>query len=89
MKFLPPEEEIRAQLRELTSQTRRLRADLQGMITRRGPSDKSFSHDKRYRLKPEPQGVGESEPPAEAEPKERRSVAPPKSAQRSSPKKRR
>ena len=71
MKFLPPEEEIRAQLRELTSQTRRLRADLQGMITRRGPSEKSFSHDKRYRLKPEPTAPAET--PPEAEPTERRS----------------
>jgi hypothetical protein len=53
MKFLPPEEEIRAQLRELTTQTRQLRADLQGMIKRRGPSEKAFSHDQRYRLKPE------------------------------------
>jgi hypothetical protein len=88
MKFLPPEEEIRAQLRQLTSQTRRLRADLEGMITRRGPSDKSFSHDKRYRLKPEPRAVAESEPPAEPEPKERR-LAAPKSARQSSPKKRR
>jgi hypothetical protein len=53
MKFLPPEEEIRAQLRELTSQTRRLRADLQGMITHRGPSDTAFSHDHRHRIRPE------------------------------------
>jgi hypothetical protein len=88
MKFLPPEEEIRAQLRQLTSQTRRLRADLEGMITRRGPSDKSFSHDKRYRLKPEPQSVGESEPPAEAEPNARRPETT-KSTRRASPKKRR
>jgi hypothetical protein len=72
MKFLPPEEELRAQLRELTSQTRRLRADLQGMITRRGPSDKSFAHDKRYRLKPEPTAEPHAETPPEAEPKERR-----------------
>lgn len=63
MKFLPPEEEIRAQLRELTSQTRRLRADLQGMITRRGPSDKSFSHDRRYRLKPDLVEGAPEEPP--------------------------
>jgi hypothetical protein len=54
VKFLPPEEEIRAQLRELTSQTRQLRADLQGLITRRGPSQAAFSHDHRYRLKPDP-----------------------------------
>ena len=69
MKFLPPEEEIRAQLRDLTSKTRRLRADLQGMITRRGPSDKAFSHDHRYRLKPELSSAEPAETPAEAEPK--------------------
>ena len=88
MKFLPPEEEIRAQLRELTSQTRRLRADLQGMITRRGPSDKSFSHDKRYRLRPEPLTSGDAENPPAAEPKER-GTEPPKSVRRTSSKKRR
>jgi hypothetical protein len=54
MKFFPPEDEIRAQLRELTSQTRQLRADLQGLIKRRGPSGSAFAHDHRYRLKPEP-----------------------------------
>jgi hypothetical protein len=88
MKFLPPEEEIRAQLRELTSQTRRLRADIQGMITRRGPSDKSFSHDKRYRLKPEPTADPPAEMPPEAEPKERHSETH-KSPRPKSPKKRR
>lgn len=88
MKFLPPEEEIRAQLRELTSQTRRLRADIQGMITRRGPTDKSFSHDKRYRLRPEPTADAHAETPPEAEPTERRSE-PHKRAQPKTPKKRR
>jgi hypothetical protein len=88
MKFLPPEDEIRAQLRELTSQTRRLRADLQGMITRRGPSDKSFSHDKRYRLKPEPQTSVDSDTPPEAEPTEERAQKH-KSGRRPSSKKRR
>jgi hypothetical protein len=48
MKFLPPEEEIRAQLRELTSKTRRLRADLQGMIDDKGHSDSAFA---RHRLR--------------------------------------
>lgn len=86
MKFLPPEEEIRAQLRELTSQTRRLRADLQGMITRRGP--KSFSHDKRYRLKPERPSSAPAETAPEAEPKEQHSEAL-KSVPRSAAKKRR
>jgi hypothetical protein len=48
MKFLPPEEEIRAQLRELTSKTRRLRADLQGLIDDKGHSDSAFA---RHRLR--------------------------------------
>ena len=87
MKFLPPEEEIRAQLRELTSQTRRLRADLQGMIKRRGPSDKAFSHDQRYRLRPERAAVDADKPP-EAEPEETASPAS-KKARQSSPRKRR
>jgi len=85
---LPPEEEIRAQLRELTSQTRRLRADLQGMIKRRGPSDKAFSHDQRYRLKPERSSVDDAENATEAEPKEDRST-PQKNGHRTSPRKRR
>ena len=88
MKFLPPEEEIRAQLRELTSQTRRLRADLQGMIKRRGPSDRSFSHDQRYRLKPERGAADDEEAPREAEPAEPPSPAP-KQPARSNHRKRR
>jgi hypothetical protein len=66
VKFLPPEEEIRAQLRELTSQTRQLRADLQGLITRRGPSKSAFSHDHRYRLKPDPSSANDYTPPGKA-----------------------
>jgi hypothetical protein len=66
MKFLPPEEEIRAQLRELTSQTRRLRADIQGMITRRGPSDTASSHDHRHRIRPERAVAVPPEKPDEA-----------------------
>jgi hypothetical protein len=69
VKFLPPEEEIRAQLRELTSQTRQLRADLQGLITRRGPSKSAFSHDHRYRLKPDPSMANDQPPPSTEEPK--------------------
>ena len=53
MKFIPPEEEIRAQLRELTSKTRRLRTDLQGLINDRGHSASAFSRDRRLRAKPE------------------------------------
>ena len=50
MKFLPPEDEIRAQLRELTSKTRRLRTDLQGLINDRGHSS-AFSRDRRLHAK--------------------------------------
>lgn len=75
MKFLPPEDEIRAQLRELTSQTRRLRADLQGMIKRRGPSDKAFSHDQRYRLKPERESAVDADTASEPEPDQHRSTS--------------
>ena len=88
MKFLPPEDEIRAQLRELTSQTRRLRADLEGMITRRGHSDRAFSHDQRFRVKPAVSAAKPEEEPAEAQPKPHRSHKP-KSAPKSSPRKRR
>jgi hypothetical protein len=88
MKFLPPEDEIRAQLRELTSQTRRLRADLQGMITHRGHSEKAFSHDQRYRLRPDVSAAPPEEEPVEAQPKPRRSDTP-KSAPKSRPGKRR
>jgi hypothetical protein len=69
VKFLPPEEEIRAQLRELTSQTRQLRADLQGLITRRGPSKSAFSQDRRYRLKPDPSIANDCAPPPKEEEK--------------------
>jgi hypothetical protein len=88
MKFLPPEEEIRAQLRELTSQTRRLRADLQGMITRRKPADTSFSHDKRYRLRLETRRPAHADTPAIPDPEEQ-PPAPPKIDPRSNSKKRR
>ena len=50
MKFLPPEDEIRAQLRELTSQTRRLRADLQGLINDRGHYDSALARHHRRLL---------------------------------------
>jgi len=54
MKFLPPEDEIRAQLRELTTKTRRLRTDLQGLINDRGHSGSAFSRDARLRARPGP-----------------------------------
>ena len=66
MKFLPPEEEIRAQLRELTSKTRRLRADLTGLINDRGHSNSAFSRDHRLRPKPDrsPPAAQPSDQPA-------------------------
>jgi hypothetical protein len=86
VKFLPPEEEIRAQLRELTSQTRQLRADLQGLITRRGPSKSAFSHDRRYRLKPDPSTANDHPPPSKEDqnpaPKRRSSKSTRKSSKR-------
>jgi len=54
MKFLPPEDEIRAQLRDLTTKTRRLRTDLQGLINDRGHSGSAFSRDRGLRAKPAP-----------------------------------
>jgi hypothetical protein len=79
MKFFPPEDEIRAQLRELTSQTRQLRKDLQGMIKRRSTSGAAFSHDQRYRLRPE-RPASSSERP---EPKSDRDSTDPQSTGRS------
>ena len=54
MKYLPPEDEIRSQLRELTTKTRRLRTDLQGLINDRGHSGSAFSPDRRLRAKAAP-----------------------------------
>ena len=51
MKFLPPEDEIRAQLRELTTKTRRLRADLQGLINDRGQSGSALMRDLDHALR--------------------------------------
>ena len=82
MKFLPPEEEIRAQLRELTSKTRRLRADIQGLLTHRGHSGPSFSNDYRHRLKLVPPRADRFEKPPP------RSQAPPESPPEPSRKKR-
>jgi hypothetical protein len=63
MKFLPPEDEIRAQLRELTSQTRRLRADLQGLINDRGHSNSAFARDHRRLWKRDTPSAPTSIPP--------------------------
>jgi hypothetical protein len=78
MKFLPPEEEIRAQLRELTTKTRRLRADLQGLIDDKGHSDSAFA---RHRLR-----VKDDQRPTFSSGPDRPSKRPPPSANRPKPK---
>jgi hypothetical protein len=86
MKFLPPEEEIRAQLRELTSKTRRLRADLQGLIDDKGRSDSVFAR-QRLRVKEDerPTPSDGPDPPAR---RQYSTVDPPKSKPPKSPKRR-
>jgi hypothetical protein len=54
VKKLPAEEEIKARLRELTQETRRVREELQGMIRREPDRARAFSHDRPYRLKHKP-----------------------------------
>jgi hypothetical protein len=56
VKNLPAEEEIKARLRELTRETRRVREELQGMIRREPDRARAFSHDRPYRLKRKPKG---------------------------------
>ena len=51
MKKLPAEEQIKARLRELTAETRRVREELQGMIRREPDRARAFSHDRPYKLK--------------------------------------
>ena len=51
MNKLPAEEQIKARLRELTEETRRVREELQGMIRREPDRTRAFSHDRPYRLK--------------------------------------
>ena len=53
MKKLPAEEQIKARLRELTAETRRVREELQGMIRREPDRARAFSHDRPYKLKRE------------------------------------
>jgi hypothetical protein len=56
VKKLPAEEQIKARLRELTAETRRVREELQGMI-RQGPDRaRAFSHDRPYKLKRDKKG---------------------------------
>ncbi len=58
MKKLPAEEEIKARLRELTAETRRVREELQGMIRREPDRARAFSHDRPYKLKRERDRTG-------------------------------
>ena len=51
MKKIPAEEQIKARLRELTAETRRVREELQGMIRREPDRARAFSHDRAYKLK--------------------------------------
>jgi hypothetical protein len=51
VKKLPAEEQIKARLRELTAETRRVREELQGMIRREPDRARAFSHDRPYKLK--------------------------------------
>ena len=51
MKKLPSDEQINAQLRDLTTETRRARMELEQMLRRRGPSPSAFAHDRRLPLK--------------------------------------
>ena len=53
VKKIPAEEQIKARLRELTAETRRVREDLQVMIRREPDRARAFSHDRPYKLKRE------------------------------------
>ena len=69
MKKLPAEEQIKARLRELTAETRRVREELQGMIRREPDRARAFSHDRPYKLKRQKAEPTNSpgEPPAKPE----------------------
>ena len=58
MKKIPAEEQIKARLRELTAETRRVREELQGMIRREPDRARAFSHDRPYKLKRERDRTG-------------------------------
>jgi hypothetical protein len=53
VKKIPAEEQIKARLRELTAETRRVRQELEGMIRREPDRARAFSHDRPYKLKRE------------------------------------
>jgi len=58
VKKIPAEEQIKARLRELTAETRRVREELQGMIRREPDRARAFSHDRPYKLKRERDRTG-------------------------------
>jgi hypothetical protein len=49
VKKLPPEEAIRASIRDLTERTRQLRVELEEMVRPRPSSPGAFSHDRPLR----------------------------------------
>jgi hypothetical protein len=51
VKKLPAEDEIKARLRELTAETRRVREELQGLIRRNPGRTSAFTHDRPDKLK--------------------------------------
>ena len=63
MKKIPAEEQIKARLRELTAETRRVREELQGMIRREPDRARAFSHDRPYKLKRERDRTGPDREP--------------------------
>ena len=48
---LPPEDRIKARLRELTESSRRIREELEDMIRHEPDRTRSFSHDRPYSLR--------------------------------------
>jgi hypothetical protein len=56
VKDLPAEEQIKARLRELTEDSRRLREELRELIRHEPDRTKSSSHDRPHQLRPPPRG---------------------------------
>jgi hypothetical protein len=48
---LPPEDRIKARLRELTESSRRIREELEHMIRHEPDRTRSFTHDRPYSLR--------------------------------------
>jgi hypothetical protein len=73
MKKETSEEQILAQLREMTEKLRRARAELDEMIRPSEPSPRAFSHERRHQVKDQ---TGESPPAAFDRPGSRRRKRP-------------